>query len=79
MQLTTHSTFKLDKRAGNQKDCEHTGTGGTPGQLEYHYLALQFLGYIFENRNGCGMRRSPHNKTYIHFFFSLSRTVPVSR
>ena len=50
----------------------------TPGQLEFPYVDLQFLGYIFENRNGSGRRRTHHNKTYIPSFFSLSCAVPVS-
>ena len=52
---------------------------GTQGQLEFPQLALQFLGYIFENCNECGRQRTQHNKTYIPFSFALSHGVPVSR
>ena len=40
---------------------EVTLTGDTAGQLEFPYLELQFLGEIFENRNGCGRRSTHHN------------------
>ena len=39
-------------------------------QLEFPDLNA-ISGYIFENRNGCGRRRTKHNKTYIPFFFLL--------
>ena len=48
--------------------CEVIGTVGSTGQLEYPYLALQFVGYLLENRDAYGRRKALHcNKQFLIF------------